>query len=578
AKNADKIVSSIGGLDRGTTKVGQSIEGQMRKMTDSSGKFAVSFKQDVDGAINGATASITDADGTIRKFTYGLDENTQKLQLQSRTTKEAGDQQERLTQSLKGVEDAQRKLNEAISKSPQGLNRELIEQAEGHLKVARSMEEQGRVTNEGTEALKQLNNTIGVINNNTKNMKIAEEFKEVGDATRLAVSEFEKLGGSQDDINRFKSSIENMSNNSVDEMKKLQREVQDATSEIISSSNRLDGALSNISKQEFTKAVDERDIQSIKRYVEEMYGAQVETIRLTETNDKLGRSVDRLKINMQEQNGAMKSYTVDMDKGFGNAGRAIRQVDESTKTLNTSTKGLSNTFGDIVTRVTQYVGVIEVLQAGMRAIQNTIREILAIDAQMTELARVADPSLNLDVMLSKSVASAKELGASVEEIVGSVAEMARTYGDFNEEQLIALANTATIMDNVSDLSLAESTETLVGAMNAFNISAEESIGIVDSLNEVDNRYAISTQQLAEGISRAGATAETFGVTMEQLTGDITAIGGVTMEAGSKIGNSLRTIYSRVTTMPDATKLLEDFGIAIYQMGDSGPEVRDVANI
>src|SRR5690606_30025716 len=34
----------------------------------------------------------------------------------------------------------------------------------------------------------------------------------------------------------------------------------------------------------------------------------------------------------------------------------------------------------------------------------------------------------------------------------------------------------------------------------------------------------------------------------------------------------------VTTMPDATKLLEDFGIAIYQMGDSGPEVRDVANI
>lgn len=66
--------------------------------------------------------------------------------------------------------------------------------------------------------------------------------------------------------------------------------------------------------------------------------------------------------------------------------------------------------------------------------------------------------------------------------------------------------------------------------------------------------------------------------MEQLTGDITAVGSVTMEAGSKIGNSLRTIYSRVTTMPDATALLEEFGIAIYEMGASGPQVREVGEI
>ena len=80
------------------------------------------------------------------------------------------------------------------------------------------------------------------------------------------------------------------------------------------------------------------------------------------------------------------------------------------------------------------------------------------------------------------------------------------------------------------------------------------------------------------MNRAGSTASTFGVEMEELAGHTTAIGAVTQESGERIGTALRTIYSRITTIDGSKEVLEDLGIAMYEMGASGPEIRDVSDI
>ena len=66
--------------------------------------------------------------------------------------------------------------------------------------------------------------------------------------------------------------------------------------------------------------------------------------------------------------------------------------------------------------------------------------------------------------------------------------------------------------------------------------------------------------------------------MEELAGDVTAIGAVTQESGERIGTALRTIYSRITTIDASKEVLEDLGIAMYEMGASGPEIRSVSDI
>lgn len=55
------------------------------------------------------------------------------------------------------------------------------------------------------------------------------------------------------------------------------------------------------------------------------------------------------------------------------------------------------------------------------------------------------------------------------------------------------------------------------------------------VTECDNNYAISTKQLSEGLSKSASTARTFGATLEENVGHITAIGAVTMESGAIIG-------------------------------------------
>ena len=94
----------------------------------------------------------------------------------------------------------------------------------------------------------------------------------------------------------------------------------------------------------------------------------------------------------------------------------------------------------------------------------------------------------------------------------------------------------------------------------------------------DNQYAISTAQLATGLSKTGAVAKTFGVSLEEVLGHITAIGSVTMETGDVIGNSLKTIYSRMTTHKEAKKALDSVGISLTKMTDEGEKAKGVGEI
>lgn len=91
----------------------------------------------------------------------------------------------------------------------------------------------------------------------------------------------------------------------------------------------------------------------------------------------------------------------------------------------------------------------------------------------------------------------------------------------------------------------------------------------------DNNFAITTLDLATGLGKAGSTARTFGVDIDNLIGNITAIGSVTRESGNIVGNSLRTIYARITTNSNAISALEAVGVSINNLQG---EVRPVTEI
>jgi TP901 family phage tail tape measure protein len=337
----------------------------------------------------------------------------------------------------------------------------------------------------------------------------------------------------------------------------------------------LDGKSGDVGQKQMLgnikSAIQGNDIASLQKYIGQIYKGQVETIKMTDTTDKLGRAVQRLDVKMAGTGKTVKTFSVDLDR----ANNKLRQTSQGVDYNANRNLGVFEQLKIAMARVPVWMGAMTAFYGTIRSVQAMSREIMEVDKAMTNLARVSDAHINIDTLFEGAVGLSKDLGNNMHDILETMGEFARTFGDFNERQLIAITETATLMSNVSELTTQEASESLVGTMNAFGIVADESIRIADVFNEVDNNYAVSTKQLAEGMSKTASTAKTFGVTMEESAGHITAISSVTMESGKVIGNSLKTIYSRITTMADAEGVLNDVGISINDMAGNVKPVQDI---
>lgn len=156
-------------------------------------------------------------------------------------------------------------------------------------------------------------------------------------------------------------------------------------------------------------------------------------------------------------------------------------------------------------------------------IQDLTSRVIELDSALISLQRVSDaPMYQFNEAIEYSLKSVRELSGVTSEYLVTLNEFARM--DNTLAEATALADTATIFSNISDLNAQESVNTLTAATLAFNIAKEDSIRIADAMNEVDNNYSITTKDLALSMNKAAQSASTYGVEMEELIGYTTAIG------------------------------------------------------
>lgn len=325
-------------------------------------------------------------------------------------------------------------------------------------------------------------------------------------------------------------------------------------------------------------AINSKDTSALKEYIGTLKNGEVSTISMSEKTNQFGQAVDQIKVKMAGTGKTVEAYTFEVNKASDATGMMVKETGRAVVDNENKALGFMEQMGIAMKRVPSWIISMQSFYAVINGFKSVGKEIMQIDAELIEIRRVASDGINVDSLFSSAVVQAKELGNNIHEVTNSLGDFARTYGEFTEAQLLAVNKTAVIMSNVSELTLEQASNDLVGTMNAFNIKAEESIHIVDALNEVDNNYAVSTMQLSGALSKAGATAKTFGLTMEEVLGHTTAIGAVTMESGDIIGNSLKTIYSRVTTMKPAIDILDSVGVSIKQVGENGLEMRNTGDI
>jgi hypothetical protein len=83
--------------------------------------------------------------------------------------------------------------------------------------------------------------------------------------------------------------------------------------------------------------------------------------------------------------------------------------------------------------------------------------------------------------------------------------------------------------------------------------------LVNKLAAVDASFAVSSGDLAEAIKRVGSSAQDAGVSLDQLVALVTSAQQTTARGGAVIGNSFKTIFTRLER-PKVLDALDELGI------------------
>ena len=91
---------------------------------------------------------------------------------------------------------------------------------------------------------------------------------------------------------------------------------------------------------------------------------------------------------------------------------------------------------------------------------------------------------------------------------------------YDEDKSLELGRIALMYTNIADeaVSAGEAANFIIAQMKAFNIEAEDSMHIIDAVNEVANNFAVSSADIANNLGVSSAVMANAGNTLEETIG------------------------------------------------------------
>lgn len=201
----------------------------------------------------------------------------------------------------------------------------------------------------------------------------------------------------------------------------------------------------------------------------------------------------------------------------------------------------------------QFFGFYDIIRYGQEAFD----VVQKLDNEMVELAKVSNASdATLSGVFSNAADMAQELGVSIDNVLTSITDWNRLGYSIPDSE--TLAKTTELFEVVGDnMTQQTSQEGLTSIMKGWNMSANQSMSILDKLNEVANNYSIATNEEVEAITRGGAQLSAAGNDLSESLGMIVAANDAVRDPSS-VGTMLKTFSMRLRGAN--SKDLQDLGI------------------
>ncbi|MEE1303354.1 MAG: phage tail tape measure protein, partial [Bacteroidales bacterium] len=226
-----------------------------------------------------------------------------------------------------------------------------------------------------------------------------------------------------------------------------------------------------------------------------------------------------------------------------------------------------------------YFGGSSVIYQVFGEIKKGIQYVREIDSALTELKKVTDETEETyDKFLDTAAKTADKVGSTVKEIVSSTADWARL--GYSMEEAAGLAESTSVLLNVSEFqSIEDATSALTSTLQAFGYTAEQSMDVVDVLNEVGNNFAISSDGIATALQDSASSLMAANNSYEEAVALIAAANRVVQDPNS-VGAALRTISLRLrgTSVEELEESGEDTTGAIESKSKLRGKIKSLSGV
>lgn len=305
------------------------------------------------------------------------------------------------------------------------------------------------------------------------------------------------------------------------------------------------------------------DLKTLQKALSSSFNSQTGMLNLKDFQNQL----KNLSFSQLEQ--SMSRVGSTGKQTFGNIISQVGQMDTSFKSISSTADKIFNTMGNTV----RWGITASIFQEIQNSLYRAVDYIKELDTSLNNI-RIVTGASNADMRDFAAYAneSAQAIGSST--IAFTNAAQLYAQNGFNEDDYTRLAEITTKVANVTQQDTATVSEQITALMEGYHMSIDQVENSLGGMAVVAAASAADLEELATAEQKVASTANSLGVSHEQLTAQIGTIVSVTRQAPESVGNAMRTLYARIAdlqmgeTLEDGTTLgnlsgtLEKFGIQI----------------
>lgn len=374
--------------------------------------------------------------------------------------------------------------------------------------------------------------------------KVNKDIKQIKDALKIDIpkvkleGDFDKIKVALDNTDALKTATVNINNTlgkSADIMYKINKEgtklEKIGTNITADSQKQYDLLMKRHIQQE--KLLDQID------RVTRMNEPYIERAKLTDDYEKLQKTLLAL-------DPAHKKFNSELDQAklkFQQIGTELSVVKQKIQEGTKFTHIFGQSILDAGKKFMGWLLIGNIIMKVFSFFTFGIEALKDIDAELTELRKVTGETTEVMreyAFVANDVAS--KMGATTAEVIKQTVEWARL--GYSIAEASKLAEESIVLALVGNMDIDRATTSLVSVLKAFNIEANNARLVIDQINEVGNRFAISQEDITKIMERSSAAMREAGNSLEEVIALGTSAQEIVQHA-EKVGTALKTVSMRI---------------------------------